>query len=57
MALSLVTLPNILSLILLSGLVKKLTDSYIEREPWLENAEVHKRIVEERRREREARNR
>ncbi len=46
-ALSLVTLPNVLSLVLLSGLLKKLTDSYFERKPWLENAEVHKRIVAE----------
>ena len=44
-ALSLVTLPNVLSLILLSGLLKRLTDSYFERKPWLENAEVHKAIV------------
>lgn len=34
-ALSLVTLPNILTLILLSGLLKKVTDSYFERKPWL----------------------
>jgi AGCS family alanine or glycine:cation symporter len=47
-ALSLVTLPNVLSLLLLSGLVKKLTDSYFERRPWVENAEVHKRVVAER---------
>ena len=33
-ALSLVTLPNVLALILLSGLVKKLTDSYFERKPY-----------------------
>jgi AGCS family alanine or glycine:cation symporter len=33
-ALSLVTLPNVVSLILLSGLLKKLTDSYFERKPW-----------------------
>lgn len=46
-ALSLVTLPNVFALILLSGLVKKLTDSYFERRPWEENYEVHKRIVEE----------
>lgn len=34
-ALSLVTIPNVLALFLLSGLVKKLTDSYFERKPWL----------------------
>jgi alanine or glycine:cation symporter, AGCS family len=49
-ALSLVTLPNVVSLVLLSGLVKKLTDSYFERQPWRENYEVHRRLVEERRR-------
>lgn len=54
-ALSLVTLPNVLALILLSGVLKKLTDSYFERKPWQENAEVHRRVVEERRRQRETR--
>jgi alanine or glycine:cation symporter, AGCS family len=34
-ALSLVTLPNVVTLILLSGLLKKITDSYFERKPWL----------------------
>ena len=33
-ALSLVTLPNVISLILLSGLLKKITDSYFQRKPW-----------------------
>lgn len=47
-ALSLVTLPNVLSLVLLSGLVKKLSDSYFERKPWIENYEVHRRVMEER---------
>ncbi len=36
-ALSLVTLPNILALILLSGLLKRVTDSYFERKPWLKH--------------------
>jgi len=49
-ALSLVTLPNVFSLILLSGLIKKITDSYFSRKPWLENAEAHKRYKEEKRR-------
>ena len=49
-ALSIVTLPNVFSLILLSGLIKKITDSYFERKPWLENAEKHKRYKEEKRR-------
>ncbi len=33
-ALSLVTLPNVITLVLLSGLLKKITDSYFERQPW-----------------------
>ena len=49
-ALSLVTIPNVLSLLLLSGLLKKITDSYFQRQPWLENYEVHKRLKEEKRR-------
>lgn len=47
-ALSLVTLPNVITLILLAGLIKKLSDSYFERQPWVENAEVHKQVVAER---------
>ena len=49
-ALSLVTIPNVLSLLLLSGLLKKITDGYFQRRPWLENYEVHKRLKEEKRR-------
>lgn len=41
-ALSLVTLPNILTLILLSGLLKKVTDSYFERKPWLSQPKKQK---------------
>jgi len=33
-ALSLVTLPNVITLILLSGLLKKITDDYFTRKPW-----------------------
>ncbi|MDZ4701926.1 MAG: sodium:alanine symporter family protein [Rhodothermales bacterium] len=33
-ALALVTIPNVIALLLLSGLVKKLTDSYFERRAW-----------------------
>ena len=46
-ALSLVTLPNVLALVLLSGTLKKLTDSYFDREPWRQNEVDHKRAVEE----------
>ena len=51
-ALSLVTIPNVLSLLLLSGLLKKITDSYFERQPWLENYEVHKQLKEQKKRDR-----
>lgn len=47
--LGLVAFPNLIALVLLSGVVAKLTKSYFERKPWLENAEVHKRVVEEKR--------
>ncbi|NND70785.1 MAG: sodium:alanine symporter family protein [Rhodothermales bacterium] len=46
-ALGAVTFPNLIALVLLSGVVVKLTKSYFERKPWLENAEVHKRIKAE----------
>lgn len=46
-ALGLVTFPNLVALVMLSGVVVKLTKSYFERKPWLENAEVHKRVVAE----------
>ncbi len=48
-ALGLVTFPNLIALILLSGTVVKLTKSYFERRPWVENAEVHRRIEAEKR--------
>jgi AGCS family alanine or glycine:cation symporter len=49
-ALGIVILPNLLGLILLSGKVKQLTDSYFERKPWIENYEVRKRLKAERHR-------
>ena len=42
-ALSLVTLPNILALLLLSGTVAKLTDSYYKRRPWTEQPQKAER--------------
>ncbi|GIV60428.1 amino acid carrier protein [Rhodocaloribacter litoris] len=54
-ALSLVTLPNVITLVLLSGLLKRVTDSYFQRKPWLENYEVHRRIVEEKKQKAAAR--
>lgn len=46
-ALGIVIFPNLLGVIMLSGLVAKLSDSYFERKPWIQNAEDHKRWVEE----------
>ena len=46
-ALSLVTIPNVIALILLSTTLKKLTDSYFERKPWIENEEAHKKAKAE----------
>ncbi|MDX1429635.1 MAG: sodium:alanine symporter family protein, partial [Rhodothermales bacterium] len=45
-ALGIVILPNLLALVLLSGKVRELTNSYFERRPWVENAEVHRRLKE-----------
>lgn len=45
-ALGAVTFPNLIALLFLSGTVAKLTKSYFERKPWIENAEVHKRLKE-----------
>ena len=49
--------PNLIAMVLLTGKVKEMTDSYFEREPWIENAEVRRRLMEERRRQREERRR
>lgn len=53
--LGMVAFPNLLALVLLSGVVAKLTKSYFDRKPWLENAEVHKRVVEERKQQKKNR--
>jgi alanine or glycine:cation symporter, AGCS family len=50
--LGMVIFPNLIALLLLSGKVRELTDSYFQRKPWEENAEVHRRIVEEKRTQR-----
>ena len=44
--LGIVILPNLLGLLLLSGQVKEMTDSYFARKPWIENAEVARRARE-----------
>lgn len=51
--LGIVILPNLLALLLLSGKVKELADSYFQRQPWYENAEVHRRAVQQRRTQRQ----
>jgi AGCS family alanine or glycine:cation symporter len=48
-ALSLVTLPNVISLLLLSGVLATLTNSYFERRPWEENEVVATRVRGEKR--------
>jgi len=50
-ALGLVTFPNLVALLLLSGTVAKLTKSYFERRPWEENAVAHKKWLEEKRKQ------
>jgi len=49
-ALGLVTFPNLVAVIMLSGVLVKITKSYFERQPWRENEEAHKRWKEEHRR-------
>lgn len=46
-ALGIVIIPNLLALVLLSGKVRELTDSYFKRKPWVDNFEVHKRVMAE----------
>jgi len=45
-ALGIVIFPNLIALLLLSPQVSEMTRSYFERKPWLENAEVHRRLKE-----------
>jgi AGCS family alanine or glycine:cation symporter len=42
--LAIVIIPNLIALILLSGKVRELTDSYFERKPWIENERVHREM-------------
>ncbi len=48
--LGLVIIPNLIALIFLTPKVIEASKSYFERKPWIENAEVHRRVVEEQRR-------
>ena len=45
--LAVVIIPNLVALILLAPQVVEETRSYFERKPWLENAEVHKRLKQQ----------
>ena len=45
-ALGMVTFPNLIALILLSGVLVQLTKSYFERKPWLDTAEAKRRARE-----------
>lgn len=46
-ALGLCTFPNLIAVLVLSGLVAKMTDSYFERRPWEQNRLDHERWVVE----------
>lgn len=46
-ALSLVTLPNILAVVLLSGTLKKITDSYFDRRPWEFNGQASEELSDD----------
>ncbi|MFP3939180.1 MAG: alanine/glycine:cation symporter family protein [Thermoanaerobaculia bacterium] len=54
-ALGVVTFPNLIALVLLSGVVAKLTHSYFQRKPWIQNRLDHQRWVAEERKKRRAR--
>ncbi len=45
--LAIVIVPNLIALIMLTPQVVEETRSYFERQPWLENAEVHRRIKDQ----------
>lgn len=49
-ALGAVTFPNLIALVLLAGVVKKLTKSYFERKPWIKNAEAQQKARDEKQR-------
>ncbi|MCH7476124.1 MAG: alanine:cation symporter family protein [Gemmatimonadetes bacterium] len=44
--LGIVILPNLLALVMLSGQVREMSNSYFQRKPWIENAEVRRRLKE-----------
>ncbi|HSH44971.1 MAG TPA: sodium:alanine symporter family protein [Longimicrobiales bacterium] len=45
--LGIVIIPNLIALVMLSPQVAEMTKSYFQRKPWLENAEAHRRYVED----------
>jgi AGCS family alanine or glycine:cation symporter len=45
-ALGVVIVPNLIALVLLSGQVKQMTDSYFQRKPWLDNAAARRKLNE-----------
>jgi AGCS family alanine or glycine:cation symporter len=51
--LGIVILPNLIALLLLTPKVVELTKSYFDRKPWLENAEVHRQVVAQKKTNRE----
>lgn len=52
-ALGLVIIPNLVGVLLLSDKLKEITDSYFEREAWLDNVEPARKAREKRRQEKE----
>ena len=54
-ALGLVIIPNLIAIILLSGKLKEITDSYFERKAWLGNVEPARRAREKRKEEKRSR--
>jgi AGCS family alanine or glycine:cation symporter len=51
-ALGLVTFPNLIAVVALSGLVAKMTRDYFQRRPWEQNRLDHQKWVEEHRQKR-----
>jgi AGCS family alanine or glycine:cation symporter len=52
-ALGLVIIPNLIAIVLLSGKLKEITDSYFDRKAWLDNVEPARRAKEKRKAEKE----
>jgi AGCS family alanine or glycine:cation symporter len=50
--LAIVIIPNLIALLFLAPQVVETTRSYFQRQPWLENAEAHRRWKQEHKRRR-----